>query len=291
LEDEMIVKENIDQSEKPQFIIQPTHGWAFINFPDLWHYRELLYTLIWRDIKIRYKQTVLGVAWVILQPVISTIIFTAIFGILLNAPSNGVPYPVFALSGLLPWTFFASSLNKSSNSLVLNANLITKIYFPRIAVPLSSTLSGLVDFSISFLVLLVVMLFYGIYPTWTILFLPVFLVFAILTALGFGLWLSALNVRYRDVNQLTPFVLQVWMYLTPVVYAVTLIPEQYRFILALNPMTAVVEGFRWSLLGSTIVEGLVSGWLLIVPVFITFFVLVSGAIFFRRTEKTFADII
>jgi lipopolysaccharide transport system permease protein len=287
----MIIRDNIDQNKKIQFVIEPTHGLTFINFPDLWNYRELLYTLIWRDIKIRYKQTVLGVAWVILQPVISTIIFTALFGILLKAPSNGVPYPVFALSGLLPWTFFATSLNKSSNSLVLNANLITKIYFPRITVPLASTLSGLLDFSISFLVLLGVMLFYGIYPTWTILFLPFFLVFAILTALGFGLWLSALNVRYRDINQLTPFIIQVWMYLTPVVYAITLIPERFRFILALNPMTAVVEGFRWSLLGPTNSEGLVSGWLLIVSVLISLCVLVSGAIYFRRTEKTFADII
>jgi lipopolysaccharide transport system permease protein len=287
----MIFKVNIDQNKKPQFVIEPTHGLGFINFPDLWHYRELLYTLIWRDIKIRYKQSVLGVTWVILQPVISTIIFTALFGILLKAPSNDVPYPVFALSGLLPWTFFANSLSKSSNSLVLNANLITKIYFPRVIVPLASTLSGLLDFSISFLVLLAVMFFYGIYPTWTIIFLPLFLIFAILTALGFGFWLSALNVRYRDINQLTPFVIQVWMYLTPVVYAVTLIPERYQFILILNPMTAVVEGFRWSLLGSTYVQGLVSGWLLIVPVLISLIVLVSGTIFFRRTEKTFADIV
>jgi lipopolysaccharide transport system permease protein len=287
----MILKENIETSKKPQFVIEPTRGLAFINFSDLWHYRELLYTLIWRDIKIRYKQTVLGVAWVILQPVISTVIFTALFGILLRAPSNGVPYPVFALSGLLPWTFFASSLNKSSNSLVLNANLITKIYFPRIIVPLASTLSGLLDFAISFVVLLIVMASYGVFPGLSILLLPVLILFAILTALGFGLWLSALNVRYRDINQLTPFIVQVWMYLTPVVYAVTLIPERFRFILALNPMTAVVEGFRWSLLGPTNAEGLVSGWLLIVPVLISLCVLVSGALFFRRTEKTFADII
>jgi lipopolysaccharide transport system permease protein len=274
-----------------QIVIEPTHGFMAINLGDLWQYRELIYFLVWRDIKIRYKQTVLGVAWVVMQPVISTIIFTLLFGVLLDAPSGGIPYPVFALSGLLPWTYFASSLNKSSNSLVLNANLITKIYFPRIAVPLASTLSGLLDFAIAFLVLIGVMLLYGIYPTTSILLLPFFLLFAILTALGFGLWLSALNVRYRDINQLTPFIIQIWMYLTPVVYAVTLIPERFRWLLGLNPMTAVVQGFRWCLLGPTNVESITSGWLMLVPVFITVFVLVSGAIFFRRTEKTFADII
>jgi lipopolysaccharide transport system permease protein len=274
-----------------QTIVEPTHGMVPINLPDLWQYRELIYFLIWRDIKIRYKQTALGVAWVVLQPVISTAIFTLLFGVLLEAPSGGVPYPVFALSGLLPWTYFAASLNKTSNSLVLNSNLITKIYFPRIAVPLASTLSGLVDFAIGFLVLLGVMMFYGVLPTAAGLLLPLFLLFAVLTALGFGLWLSALNVRYRDINQLTPFIIQVWMYLTPVVYSVLLIPERFRFLLALNPMTAVVEGFRWSLLGPAAAEGLASGWMLAVPLLISLSVLISGAYFFRRTEKTFADII
>lgn len=280
-----------ENSSLVQFVIEPTHGLISINLADLWKYRELIYILVWRDVKIRYKQTILGVLWVILQPVISTVIFSILFGILLEAPSDGVPYPVFALSGLLPWTYFASSLNKSSNSLVLNANLITKIFFPRIAVPLASTLSGLVDFTISFVVLLGVMLYYGIYPTSSILLLPFLLAYAILSALGFGLWLSALNVRYRDINQLTPFVIQAWMYITPVAYAVTLIPERFRFILAFNPMTAVVEGFRWSLLGPTNVQGVVTGWLIVAPVLISLFVLISGAIFFRQTEKTFADII
>jgi lipopolysaccharide transport system permease protein len=287
----MSLQEQLQEGSHVQIVIEPTQGWIPINLADLWQYRELIYFLVWRDIKIRYKQTVLGVTWVILQPLISTLIFTLLFGILLEVPTGGVPYPVFALSGLLPWTYFATSLNKSSSSLVLNANLISKIYFPRIAVPLASTLSGLLDFSISFLVLLGVMLYYGIYPTASILLLPFFLIFAILTALGFGLWLSALNVRYRDINQLTPFIIQIWMYLTPVVYAVTLIPERFRFILVLNPMTAVVEGFRWCLLGSGGEQALVSGWLLAIPVLISLFVLVSGAIYFRRTEKTFADII
>jgi lipopolysaccharide transport system permease protein len=282
---------NTIDGRQVQIIIQPTSGFIPVNFADLWQYRELIYFLVWRDIKIRYKQTALGVIWVILQPVISTVIFTILFGILLKAPTGGIPYPIFALSGLLPWTYFASSLNKSSGSLVLNANLISKIYFPRIAVPLASTLSGLVDFSISFLVLLGVMLYYGFSPTASILLLPFLLIFIILTALGFGLWLSALNVRYRDINHLTPFIIQIWMYLTPVVYAVTLLPEKYQPILALNPMTAVVEGFRWSLLGSANVQGIVSGWLLVIPVLISLLVLISGAIFFRRTEKTFADII
>jgi lipopolysaccharide transport system permease protein len=274
-----------------QTIIQPTRGFIPINLHDLWQYRELIYFLVWRDIKIRYKQSVLGVTWVIFQPVISTVIFTILFGILLRAPSDEIPYPVFALSGLLPWTYFAYSLNKCSGSLVISANLITKIYFPRVAVPIASTLSGLLDFVISFLLLLAVMLYFGMYPTFYILLLPFYLFLAIITALGFGLWLSALNVRYRDINQLTPFIIQIWMYITPVVYAVTLIPERYRFLLALNPMTAVVGGFRWALLGPANIPSFQSGGLLIVPVCISLFVLISGAIYFRRTEKTFADII
>lgn len=279
------------QENLVELVVEPSHGLRGLNLGDLWQYRELIYFLVWRDVKIRYKQTVLGVAWVVLQPVISTLIFTLLFGVLLEAPSGGVPYPVFALSGLLPWTYFAASLNKSSNSLVLNSNLITKIYFPRLAVPLASTLSGLVDFSIGFVVLQGVMLIYGLLPTATILLLPLFLLFAVLTALGFGLWLSALNVRYRDINQLTPFIVQIWMYLTPVVYAVSLIPERFRWLLGLNPMTAVVQGFRWCLLGPSNVEAIASSWLMLVPVLITLFVLVSGAMFFRRTEKTFADIV
>jgi lipopolysaccharide transport system permease protein len=283
------LEDNYQSSVKT--VIQATRGFTPVNFHDLWQYRELIYFLVWRDIKIRYKQSLLGITWVIFQPVISTVIFTVLFGVLLRAPSGEIPYPVFALSGLLPWTYFAYSINRSSGSLVLNANLISKIYFPRIAVPLASTLSGLLDFSISFLVLLGVMAYYGLFPTISIVLLPLYLLFSISTALGFGLWLSALNVRYRDINQLTPFIIQIWMYLTPVIYAVTLIPDRFRFILTLNPMTAVVDGFRLALLGPAYVQSTQSGWILVIPVCISVAVLFSGAIYFRQTEKNFSDVI
>jgi lipopolysaccharide transport system permease protein len=271
-------------------IIQPTKGWASLQLGSVWHYRELLYFLVWRDVKVRYKQTALGVAWVVLQPLISMLVFSVLFGLLLNTPSSGVPYPVFVYTGLLPWTYFAGSLARSSVSLVDSRNLITKVYFPRLIVPLTGVLAGLIDFAVGFVILIILMLLYGIVPTATVIFLPLFLLLAILTALGFGLWLSALNVRYRDIGYLIPFIVQIWMYLTPVIYSVTLIPEQYQFLLGLNPMTSVIMGFRWALLGlapetdSAIVIFALSLTTMLV-------VLISGLIFFRRTERTFADII
>jgi len=276
---------------KHQTIIQPTKGWFSLQLGALWQYRELLYFLVWRDIKVRYKQTALGVTWVILQPVVSMVVFTFLFGNLLGVPSGDVPYPIFSFAALLPWNYFASSMNKSSTSLVMNTNLVTKVYFPRMVIPISSVLSGLVDFGFGFLVLIGLMVYFRITPTWTIVFLPVFLLLAMLTALGFGFWLSALNVRYRDINYLVPYLIQIWMYLTPVIYSVTLIPEQYRFLLALNPMTAVVEGFRWALLGPYLASTQAPGSILFFSFLITLFVLISGAVFFRRTERTFADII
>jgi len=277
--------------EIPTVVIQSTRGLAALQLRALWEYRELLYFLVWRDVKVRYKQTALGVAWIVLQPVISTVVFTLLFGVLLNVPSGGVPYPVFALAGLVPWTYFAGSLTRSSTSLVGSSHLITKVYFPRLIIPLSGVLSGLVDFGVTFLVLMVLMVAYRVTPTWGVVLLPAFLLLAMATALGFGLWLAALNVRYRDVNYLVPFLVQIWMYLTPVVYGVTLIPEPYRWLLALNPMTAVVEGFRRALLGGAAPASQTATWVLALSLAIVALVLVSGLFYFRSTERTFADVI
>ena len=274
----------------PTIVIEPTRGLAALQLRALWEYRELLGFLVWRDVKVRYKQTALGVAWIILQPLVSMVIFTVLFGYLLQAPSDGAPYAVFAYAGLLPWNYFAGSLTRSSQSLVGSANLITKVYFPRLVIPISGVLGGLVDFGVASLVLAGLMALYRIPPTANIVWLPAFLLLALATALGFGLWLAALNVRYRDVNYLVPFLVQIWMYLTPVIYSVTLIPERFRWLLALNPMTGVVGGFRWALLGG-VMETEPPGLLFAVSVVITLVVLVSGAIFFRSTERTFADVI
>ena len=272
-------------------IIRPTTGLASLQLGALWEYRELLYFMVWRDIKVRYKQTLLGILWIVLQPFITIIIFTFLFGRLLNVPTGDVPYPVFLYSALLPWQYFATSLSRSSTNLVGNAHLINKVYFPRLAIPISGVLSGLVDFAVAFLVLAALMLYYRIVPTSAVIFLPLFLLLAVLTALGFGLWLSALNVRYRDVNYLVPFIVQSWMFLTPVVYGATLIPESYRWLLALNPMTGVVEGFRWALLGNYLDSAAPPSWLFVVSILIMLIVLISGLFYFRSTEKTFADII
>lgn len=271
-------------------LIRPTRGLASLGLRAVWEYRELLFFLVWRDVKVRYKQTALGVLWVILQPLVSMAIFTVLFGVLLKVPSGDAPYPVFAFAGLLPWNYFSQSLTRASTSLVNSSHLITKIYFPRLVIPLSGVFSGLVDFAISFAVLLILMLLYGVTPTVRMLLLPALLLLALVTALGFGLWLSALNVKYRDVGYLLPFLIQIWMYLTPVVYGSALIPERYRFLLSLNPMTGVVEGFRWALLGGDL-ESYLSAPLLALSVGIALAVLVSGAVFFRTTERSFADVI
>jgi lipopolysaccharide transport system permease protein len=275
---------------QPPTIIQATKGWSSLQLGAIWQYRELLYFLVWRDVKVRYKQTALGVLWVILQPVISMVVFSGLFGLLLNTPSQGVPYPVFVYAGLLPWTYFAGALARSSTSLVDSRNLITKVYFPRLIVPMTGVLAGLVDFAVGFMVLIVLMLLFGIAPTSAVIFLPAFLLLALLTALAFGLWLSALNVRYRDIGYVIPFLVQIWMYLTPVIYPVTLIPEQFQILLGLNPMTSVIMGFRWALLGQAPDS---TSMLVIFALSVTtmFVVLFSGLLFFRRTERTFADII
>ena len=285
--------ESAPREALPVVVIKPTRGLSALQLGAVWEYRELLYFMVWRDVKVRYKQTALGVMWVILQPVLSTVVFTVIFGVLLDVPSNGLPYPIFAYTGLLPWQYFASAFSRTSTNLVDSANLITKVYFPRLTIPLSSVLSNLVDFGVGLMVLAVLMMVYRVPLTPAALLLPLFLLLAMVTALGFGLWLSALNVRYRDIKQLMPFVVQLWMYLTPVIWPVTIIPEQFRPLLALNPMTGVVSGFRWALLGdASAVTGLQApAALFALSVVIAVSVLVSGLFFFRGTERTFADII
>ena len=290
--DSSITQGAIEQgADDAAMVIQPTRRWAALRLGEMWAYRELLYFLAWRDVKVRYKQTVLGVLWIVLQPVVSMVVFSGLFGALLDVPSNGVPYPVFLYSALLPWNYFAGALTRSSTSVVGSANLISKIYFPRLVIPISGVLSNLVDFAVSFTVLLALMLFYRIPPTPAALLLPGFLLLAMIAALGFGLWLSALNVRFRDVGYLVPFLVQIWMYLTPVIYPVTLIPERWRWLLALNPMTGVVEGFRWALLGGSMEGTAPPGGLFFLSIVIALAVFVSGLFFFRATERTFADVI
>lgn len=267
--------------------IRPSKGWLGIDLRELWHYRELIYFLTWRDIKVRYKQASLGIAWAILQPVLTTAITSIVFGYLLKVDTGSLPYPVFTLAALLPWHLFQLSLQKSSISLVGNANLITKIYFPRVIIPLSSVLAVLVDFAISLVLLFVVMAFYKIQLTWNVLWLFPLVLLAIVAALAVGLWLSALNVQYRDIQQMVPFLLQIWMYATPIVYPITIIPEgTIRYLYSLNPMVGVVQGFRWALFGGTPPD-----MTLLVSAIAVLFLLISGLFFFRRMEKTFADVV
>jgi lipopolysaccharide transport system permease protein len=267
--------------------IRPSKGWLGIDLRELWHYRELIYFLTWRDIKVRYKQASLGIAWAILQPVLTTAITSIVFGYLLKVDTGSLPYPVFTLAALLPWHLFQLSLQKSSISLVGNANLITKIYFPRVIIPLSSVLAVLVDFAISLVLLFVVMAFYKIQLTWNVLWLFPLILLAIAAALAVGLWLSALNVQYRDIQQMVPFLLQIWMYATPIVYPITIIPEgTIRYLYSLNPMVGVVQGFRWALFGGTPPDVT-----LLVSAIAVLFLLISGLFFFRRMEKTFADVV
>jgi len=247
----------------------------------------LLYFLTWRDIKVRYKQTVLGAAWAIIQPFCTMVVFSLFFGKLARIPSDGVPYPIFSFAALVPWTFFAYGLNQSSNSLVASANLIQKVYFPRLVIPISSVISGVVDFFLAFLVLLGMMLFYGIHPTVNILWLPLLLMLVFVTALGVGLWLAALNVEYRDVRYMVPFIIQFWMFATPIAYPSSLLPEPWRTLYGLNPMVGVVEGFRWALLGTRTAPGP----MIIVSSLAALGILIGGAFYFRRMEKTFADVV
>ena len=258
-----------------------------VNLGDLWVYRELLYFLVWRDVKVRYKQTALGAAWAVIQPVMTMLVFSIFFGRLAKVPSDGIPYPIFAFTALLPWQLFAYALSESANSLVGSQNLITKVYFPRLVIPIAAVLAGLVDFGIALLILLAMMWYYAIVPTGAIVLLPLFILLAIATALAVGLWLSSLNVKFRDVRYTIPFLTQFWMFATPVAYPSSIIPEGWRAFYGLNPMAGVVEGFRWALLGRA--EG--PGPLLAVSVVAVVILLAGGLIFFRRTERTFADVV
>ena len=276
-----------DSTEIPLVVFEPSKGWRSLELKELWKYRELLYFLAWRDVKVRYKQTTLGVAWTVIQPLMTMVIFSLIFGQLAKLPSEGVPYPIFSYAALLPWQLFSGALTRAGTSLVGNANLLTKVYFPRLIIPLSAITAGLVDFAISFLVLLGLMFYYAIVPTWTMLLLPFLVLFAVLTALGVGLWLSALNVQYRDVQHMIPFLVQFWMFASPVAYSAGLIPKGlWRIVYGLNPMAGVIHGFRWVLLNSKPPDEL-----MIVSVIMVVMLLISGLFYFRRMEKMFADIV
>jgi lipopolysaccharide transport system permease protein len=271
----------------PVIRIEPSKGWVSLKLRQLWEYRELLYFLTWRDIKVRYKQTVLGAAWAIIQPFFTMVVFSVFFGRLAKIPSDGIPYPIFSYAALVPWTFFAQGLTQSSNSLVGGARLIEKVYFPRLAMPIATVLSGVVDFTLAFVVLLGMMLVFGIAPTINALWLPLFLLLALITSLGTGLWLSAMNVQFRDVRYTVPFITQFWMSATPIAYPSSLLPEPWRTLYGINPMAGVVEGFRWALLGTDTAPGPIT----IVSSLVALALLVSGAFYFRRMEKTFADIV
>ena len=267
--------------------IRPSRGWTSLQLHELWEYRELVYFLIWRDIKVRYKQTALGAAWAIIQPVFTMVVFSLFFGRLAKMPSDGVPYHLFSMAGLVPWTFFANGLVQSSNSTVGSAQLIQKVYFPRLVIPVAAVLSGVVDFLLSFGVLIAMILAAGVSIGAGVLWLPLLLLLALATALGVGLWLAALNVLYRDVRYILPFVVQLWMFATPIAYPSSLLHEPWRTVYGLNPMVGVVEGFRWALLGTKTAPGPI----LVVSAVTSLAILIGGAYYFRRMERTFADIV
>ena len=280
------------QSDSPVTLIRPPRGWQAINLRDLWLYRELVYFLTWRDIKVRYKQAVLGIGWAIIQPIVTMVVFTFIFNQFLDVkPDAGIPdawYPIFAFAGLLPWQFFQGALQRASTSLVSNSNLLTKVYFPRLIIPSSAVAAGLVDFGFSFLIMIGLMIYFGVSFTLQMLWLPLFLLVALLTALAVGLWLSALNVQYRDVQHMVPFLLTIWMYVSPVVYPIDVINAGglWKAVYALNPMVGVIQGFRWVLFGTN-----PPGWMFAISMTMVLLLLVSGLYYFRRMERTFADLI
>jgi len=267
--------------------LRPVKGWVALNLRDLWKYRELIYFLTWRDVKVRYKQAVLGIAWAVLQPFVTMVIFTLVFDNLAKMPSDGIPYPLFSFAGLLPWQFFQAALQRSSISLVGNANLLTKVYFPRLSIPLAAVLASLVDFSFSFIILIGMMFYFKVWPTWNLLWLPLLVLLALTTAIAVGVWLSALNVQYRDIQHMVPFITTAWMYASPVVYSANMIPSgKWQIIYGLNPMAGVIQGFRYALLGTQPPNAMLA-----VSVAVVLVLLVTGLVYFRRMERTFADMV
>ena len=276
-----------DAAQIPTVVIEPRRGLFRVDLKSLWEYRELLYFLVWRDVKIRYKQTAIGAGWAILQPLMTMVIFTVIFSRFAKIPSDGVPYPIFAYTALLPWTYFAQAIDRSGTSLVSDRDLITKIYFPRLIMPIAATLAPLVDFGIAFFILLGMMAWFRMAPSWGMLALPLFLLLALMTALMVSLYFSALNVRYRDVRHAIPFLVQIWMYASPVAYPVSLVPEKWRLLYSLNPMVGVIEGFRWVLLGRASPDfGVMAASALVVMA-----LLLGGIVYFKQMEQTFADVV
>jgi len=272
---------------RPVVVIEPRRGWAAMNLKEVLEYRELLYFFVWRDLKVRYKQTILGALWAILQPLITMLVFSVFFGRLAKMPSDGVPYPLFSFAALVPWTFFATGLSQSSNSLVSGANMLRKIYFPRLVMPTASVLAGVVDFGLAFLVLVGMMFFYGFTPSAAVVILPALLLLTVITSLGAGILLSALNVQFRDVRYIIPFLVQIWLLATPIAYSSNLLPDRWRTLYAINPMVGVVEGFRWALLGT----GTAPGPMLLASSVAALLLLVSGIFVFRRMERNFADVV
>ncbi len=277
----------VRSSSPPVTVIEPSRGWVAIQLVELWRYRELLFFLIWRDVKVRYKQTVLGASWAVLQPFFTMVVFSLFFGRLAGMPSDGVPYPLFVFTALVPWTFFAQGLTLSANSLVANQALIRKVYFPRLAIPVAAVASGIVDFLIALVVLGGMLAYYGVAPSVNALWLPLLFALALTAALGMGLWFSALNVLYRDVQYIVPFIVQIWLFSTPIAYPSTLIPPGWRTLYAINPMAGVVEGFRWALLGTDTAPGP----MIAVSAIAAILLLVGGLYFFRRMERQFADVV
>jgi lipopolysaccharide transport system permease protein len=279
---------DIVKHEPTTVYIKPSKGLAALNLRDLWIYRELVFFMVWRDVKVKYKQTLLGMAWAVIQPVMNMLIFTFVFDRVARLPTEGIQYEVFSFTALLPWGLFVTALNQGSRSLVAHNNMVTKIYFPRLILPISSVFAGLVDFAIAFVILIGLMVYFKVTPAWNALWtLPLFMLLAVITALGVALWLSAINVKYRDVNQALPFLTQFWFFATPVAYSFATLPEKFQIILSINPMTGVVNGFRWALLGS----GNGPDLALWISVAISILIFISGLFYFRSMEKTFADTI
>ncbi len=279
---------SIELVHQPETIyIKPSSGLAALNLRDLWIYRELVFFMIWRDIKVRYKQTMLGAAWAVIQPILTMLVFNFVFGTVAKVPTEGIPYPIFSYTALLPWGLFTAALNNASRSLTSNTNMVTKIYFPRLVLPLASVLGGLVDFAIAFVILIVMMIYYKVTPTAAIWTLPLFLLLTVVTALGVALWLSAINVQYRDVNYVLPFLTQFWLFLTPVAYSAKVISDKWQIVYSLNPMAGVVNGFRWALLGTNTGPNLYMA----ISIGISLIFLITGLFYFRSMEKTFADTI